>query len=99
MKTFFSVALVAAMASAATPEMKKLTAFNQLVMNSKVGGKVLHSAIPESKSMLPKPKTMYSYYQEYDWANEDMLAEGCNYETCGDWCSWSWITDMDKCNS
>ena len=46
MKTSFSVALLAAMASAASPDMKKLTAFNNLVMNSKVGGKVM-SSYPE----------------------------------------------------
>ena len=48
MKSTFSVALVAAVASAAasTASKQKLMAFNNLVMNSQWNGAPLHSSLP-----------------------------------------------------
>ena len=50
--------------------------------------------------MLPKPKTMYSHFPEYNWENEDMLTEGCNidhYDDDGNWSSYGWNTDLSLC--
>ena len=72
MKSTFSVALVAAVSSAApsTAQKQKVKAFNNLVMNSQWNGAALHSSIPETKTMLPKPNSLASSYPEYDWMNE-----------------------------
>ena len=60
MKTAFSVALVAAVASAApsTAQKQKVMAFNNLVMNSQWNGAALHSSLPEAKTLLPKPNAL-----------------------------------------